>query len=122
MTNQTDQKQKETIIEKKVDTRIIPDIKPGMTIKVHQKIKEIGAKGERERIQVFEGIVLARKHGNEKGATITVRKMSFGVAIEKIFPINLPTIVKIEIVNQAKVKRAKLYFLRKTKKKLKIAN
>jgi large subunit ribosomal protein L19 len=122
MTNQTDQKQKETIIEKKVDTRIISDIKPGMTIKVHQKIKEIGAKGERERIQVFEGIVLARKHGNEKGATITVRKMSFGVAVEKIFPINLPTIVKIEIVNQAKVKRAKLYFLRNYKKKLKIAN
>ncbi|MBI4652847.1 50S ribosomal protein L19 [Candidatus Kuenenbacteria bacterium] len=119
MPNQTDQKQEETK-EEKIIERIIPDIKPGMTIRVHQKIKEMGAKGERERIQVFEGIVLARKHGKEKGATITVRKISFGVAVEKIFPIDLPTIVKIEIVNQAKVRRAKLYFLRDYKKKLKI--
>ena len=105
-------------IEEKTKEREIPNIKPGMTVKVHQKIKEIGAKGEKERIQVFEGIVLARKHGEEKGSTITVRKISYGVGVEKIFPLNLQTIVKIEIVNQAKVKRAKLYFLRHSKKKL----
>ncbi|MFH1838565.1 MAG: 50S ribosomal protein L19 [Candidatus Kuenenbacteria bacterium] len=119
MNNQITQKQEEIIKEEKIDERIIPDIKPGMTVKVHQKIKEMGAKGERERIQVFEGIVLARKHGKEKGATVTVRKISFDVAVEKIFPLDLPTIVKIEIVNQAKVRRAKLYFLRDYKKKLK---
>ncbi|MEK7167037.1 MAG: 50S ribosomal protein L19 [Patescibacteria group bacterium] len=106
--------------EKNINEKEILNIKPGMTVKIHQKIKEIGAKGERERIQVFEGIVLARKHGKEKGATITVQKMSFGVAVEKIFPINLPTITKIEIVNQAKVRRAKLYYLRNYKKKLEI--
>ncbi|MEK9129862.1 MAG: 50S ribosomal protein L19 [Patescibacteria group bacterium] len=106
--------------EKKSDDRIIPNLKPGMNIKVHQKIKEIGTKGERERIQVFEGIILAKKHGNKNGATITVRKISNGVGVEKIFPLNLPTIVKIEIVNQTRVRRAKLYFLRNSKKKLKI--
>lgn len=119
MNKQTEQKQ-EAVKEEKINEREIPNIKPGMTVKVHQKIKEIGAKGERERVQIFEGIVLARKHGKEKGATITVRKMSFGVAVEKIFPLDLPTIVKIEIVNQVKVRRAKLYFLRDYKKKLKV--
>ncbi len=114
MNQQIEQKQEE------INKRKIPNIKPGMTVRVHQKIKEIGAKGEKERVQVFEGIVLARKHGEEKGATITVRKISYGVGVEKIFPLNLQTIVKIEIVNQAKVKRAKLYYLRNSKKKLEL--
>jgi len=111
------QKEKEEIT-----MRNIPPIKPGMTVRVHQKIKEMGAKGERERIQIFEGIVLAKKHGAENGGTITVRKISSGVGVEKIFPLNLLTIVKIEPVNQAKVRRAKLYYLRDTKKKIKLAS
>jgi len=98
-----------------------PEIKPGMTVCVYQKIKELNTKGEeKERIQHFEGLVIAKKHGKEAGGTITVRKISNGVGVEKIFPLNLPTITKIEIKKQAKVRRAKLYFLKKGyKKKLK---
>ncbi len=97
------------------------EIKPGMTIRVYQKIKELNTKGEeKERIQYFEGIVIAKKHGKETGGTITVRKISDGVGVEKIFPLNLPTITKIEIKKEAQVKRAKLYFLKRGyKKKLK---
>lgn len=99
----------------------IPDIKPGMTVRVHQKIKETTPKGEeKERVQIFEGMVLARKHGRETGATITVRKIaSGGIGVEKIFPLKMPTIAKIEVIKQAKVKRSKLYYLRNYKKKLK---
>lgn len=99
----------------------IPEIKPGMTVRIFQKIKELNIKGEeKERTQYFEGMVIAKKHGQEKGATITVRKVSDGIGVEKIFPLNLPTITKIEIKKQDKVRRAKLYFLRKEyKKKLK---
>jgi len=94
------------------------EIKPGMTIRVYQKIKELNIKGEeKERVQYFEGIVIARKHGNEIGATITVRKISDGIGVEKIFPLNLPTIEKIEIKKRAKVRRAKLYFLKRGYKK-----
>jgi len=91
----------------------ILDIRPGDTIKVHQKIKE----GDKERTQVFEGLVLARKHGKEVGATITVRKVVSGVGVEKIFPIHSPLIVKIEILKRGKVRRAKLYYLREAKGK-----
>lgn len=95
----------------------IPDLKPGMTIRVYQKIKELNIKGEeKERIQYFEGMIIAIKHGKEKGGTITVRKISDGVGVEKIFPLNLPTITKIEIKKQAKVRRAKLYYLKNLKK------
>jgi len=99
-------------------------LKPGATVRVHEKIKEAakgGKKGEkeRERIQIFEGIVLAIKHKNETGATITVRKISKGIGVEKIFPIHSPVIEKIEVIKQAKVHRAKLYYLRDYKKKLK---
>ncbi|MFW0871258.1 MAG: 50S ribosomal protein L19 [Patescibacteria group bacterium] len=87
-------------------------IKAGDTIKVHQKIKEKGKKGERIRIQVFEGLVLASKHGSEPGATFTVRKVSNGIGIERIFPLYSPAIDKIEIVKRAKVRRAKLYHIR----------
>lgn len=97
------------------------EIKPGMTIRVYQKIKELNTKGEeKERVQYFEGIVIAKKHGKEIGSTITVRKISDGIGVEKIFPLNLPTITKIEIKKEAQVKRAKLYFLKRGyKKKLK---
>ena len=88
---------------------------------VYHKIKELSAKGEeKERIQCFEGIIIAKKHGKEAGGTITVRKISNGIGVEKIFPLNLPSITKIEIKKQARVRRAKLYFLkRRYKKKLK---
>ncbi len=95
-------------------------LKPGQTVQIHQKIQDINAKGEpRERLQMYEGVILARKHGSEPGATITVRKISHGVGVEKILPLALPTIDKIEIVKQAKVRRAKLYFLRTSKRGLK---
>ena len=83
-------------------------IKPGDTVKVHQKIVEKG----KTRLQVFEGVVLARKHGDEPGATFTVRKVSSGVGVEKIFPLYTPLIEQIEIVKRAKVRRAKLYYIR----------
>jgi len=92
----------------------IPEIKPGMTVRVYQKIKEQNAKGEwKERVQYFEGIVLAVKHGREAGASFNVYKVSDGVGVEKIFPLHSPTITKIEIKKQAKVRRAKLYFLKR---------
>lgn len=91
----------------------LPDIRPGDTVKVHQKVKE----GNKERIQVFEGIVIARKHGKGISTTITVRKVVEGVGVERIFPIHSPFISKIEVVKSGKVRRAKLYYLRKTKGK-----
>ncbi|NLZ74683.1 50S ribosomal protein L19 [Candidatus Falkowbacteria bacterium] len=102
-----------------VETKL--ELKPGMTVRVYQKIKELNSKGEeKERVQYFEGMIIARKHNKEVGATITVRKISDGIGVEKIFPLNLPTITKIEIKKEAKVKRAKLYYLRDGyKKKLK---
>jgi large subunit ribosomal protein L19 len=96
------------------------ELKPGLTVRVYQKIKELNAKGEeKERVQYYEGMIIAKKHGNEAGATITVRKISDGVGVEKIFPLNLPTITKIEIKKEAKVRRSKLYYLRNYNKKLK---
>ncbi len=102
-----------------VETKL--ELKPGMTVRVHQKIKELNSKGEeKERIQYFEGMIIARKHNKEVGATITIRKISDGVGVEKIFPLNLPTITKIEVKKVAEVRRAKLYYLRGNyKKKLK---
>lgn len=96
------------------------ELKPGMVVKVHQKIKEKNTKGEeKQRIQVFEGIVIALKHGSEPGATVTVRKVSNGVGVEKIFPINSPVVAKIEKVKQMKVRQSRPYYLRTHKKKLK---
>ena len=105
------------IIAKKIDPK---DLKPGMTVRIYQKIKELNAKGEeKERVQYYEGMIIAKKHGNETGGTITVRKISDGIGVEKIFPLNLPSLTKIEIKKQAKVKRAKLYYMRNYNKKLK---
>lgn len=97
------------------------EIKPGMLIKVYQKIKELDAKGNpKERIQTFEGIVIARRGGNQPGATFTLRKIGAdNIGIEKIYPLHLPSIVKVELLKKYKVRRAKLYYLRNYKKKLK---
>jgi len=83
-------------------------VKPGDTVRVHQKIQEKG----KTRLQVFEGLVLARKHGIEPGATFTVRKVVDGIGVEKVFPLYSPLIDKIEIVRRSKVRRAKLYYIR----------
>lgn len=79
----------------------------GSTVRVHVKIKE----GSRERIQVFEGTVIAKKHGGVS-ETVTVRRVSYGVGVERTFPVNSPNIAKVEVVRRGKVRRAKLYYLR----------
>ena len=84
-----------------------PAIKPGDTVRVHVKVRE----GDKERIQVFEGLIIGMHRGNTR-ASITVRKVSFGQGVERIFPLHSPVIDKIEVVRTAKVRRAKLYFLR----------
>ena len=84
------------------------DIRAGDTVRVHVKIQERG----KTRIQLFEGLVLAKKHGSEPGATFTVRKISNGVGIERIFPLYSPSIEKIEVVKRARVRQSKLYYIR----------
>ena len=85
-----------------------PELKAGMKIRVWQKIKE----GDKERLQAFEGVVIAVKHGRGKSATFTVRKISSGIGVERIFPLHAPTIEKVEVLSQSKVRRAKLYYVR----------
>src|SRR3989344_7725293 len=104
-----------------VTTKDFSNIRPGLTLKIHQKIKE----GSKTRTQIFEGLVIAKKHGNSINSTITVRKVSGGVGVERTFPLHMPTIEKIEIVKAAKVRRAKLYYIRtktarETRKKTKV--
>ena len=82
-------------------------IEIGSTVRVHIKIKE----GSKERIQIFEGTVIAKKHGGV-AETFTVRRISYGVGVEKVFPVNSPNVVKVETVRKGKVRRAKLYYLR----------
>lgn len=84
-----------------------PAIKPGNTVKVHVRVRE----GDKERIQIFEGLVIAMHRGGTR-ASFTVRKVSFGQGVERIFPLHSPVVQKIEVVRTAKVRRAKLYFLR----------
>ena len=87
----------------------LPILKAGMKVRVWQKIKEADNK---ERLQAFEGIVIAMKHGLGKTATFTVRKVSSGIGIERVFPMHSPMVAKIDVLSQAKVRRAKLYYLR----------
>ena len=94
-----------TIEQRQLQER--PDLRPGLTVRVHVKIRE----GEKERIQVFEGVVIGIRRGGCR-STFTVRKVSFGQGVERIFPLHSPSIAKIEIGRAARVRRAKLYFLR----------
>ena len=96
------------VFDKKGLKSDVPQIKSGMKIRVWQKIKE----GDKERLQAFEGVVIAVKHGRGKPGTFTVRKISSGIGVEKIIPFHAPTIDKVEILSQAKVRRTKLYYLR----------
>ena len=86
----------------------LPDFIPGDTVKVHVKIKE----GEKERIQVFQGVVISRRRGTTN-ATITVRKVSYGIGVERIFQLHSPVIDRIEVITHGRVRRAKIYYLRK---------
>ena len=85
----------------------VPSVKVGDTVRVHVKVKE----GSRERIQIFEGTVIAKKHGGIE-ETVTVRRLSYGVGVEKVFPVYSPSIETIEVVRSGAVRRAKLYYLR----------
>lgn len=93
---------------KKYMKKNIPEIKSGDTIRVHLKIKE----GDKERIQIFEGLVIATHAGKSLDASFTVRKESFGVGVERVFPLHSPRILKVERVKQSRVRRSKLYFMR----------
>lgn len=99
---------KEQFLPESVRNRKDLDIRAGDTVRVNVKIQEKG----KTRIQTFEGLVLARKHGSENGGTFTVRKISKGIGVERIFPLYAPSIDSIEILRRAKVRQSKLYFLR----------
>jgi large subunit ribosomal protein L19 len=99
-------------LEKEQMRMDIPDFRAGDTVKVHVKIKE----GEKERIQVFEGIVIRKRQGASR-ASFTVRKVSYGVGVERIFPTHSPAIDHIDVIQKGKVRRAKLYYLRALKGK-----
>ena len=90
----------------------IPNFGPGDTVKVHARIRE----GQKERIQVFQGVVIRKRKGTT-GATFTVRKISYGIGVERIFPLHSPMIDKVEVVSKGKVRRARLYYLRKLRGK-----
>lgn len=99
-------------LEKEMMRLDLPDFIPGDTVKVHVKIKE----GEKERIQAFQGVVISKRKGNSN-ATFTVRKVSYGIGVERIFPLHSPVIDKIEVVTKGRVRRAKIYYLRKLRGK-----
>ncbi len=92
----------------------LPEFRPGDTVRVHVKLKE--AEGEKERIQPFEGVVISRR-GRLASASFTVRRVSFGIGVERIFPVHSPTISSIQVIRQGSVRRAKLYYLRGRKGK-----
>ncbi|HEX2056081.1 MAG TPA: 50S ribosomal protein L19 [Nitrospiraceae bacterium] len=99
-------------IQRSLTKKTVPKFEIGDTVRVHVKVVE----GEKERIQVYEGTVIARK-GTLNGETFTVRKVSYGVGVERIFPIHSPSVAKVAVVRQGKVRRAKLYYLRSKKGK-----
>jgi large subunit ribosomal protein L19 len=95
------------VIEREAHRKDLPPYRPGDTVRVHVKIRE----GDKERTQVFEGVVLRRRRGGSSGS-FTVRKVSYGIGVERIFPIDSPTVEKIEIKSRGHVRRSRLYFLR----------
>lgn len=99
-------------LEQTFPTNTLPKFEIGDTVRVHVKVIE----GEKERVQVFEGVVIARK-GKKVSETFTVRKISYGVGVERIFPVHSPNIAKVDVVRKGKVRRAKLYYLRDKKGK-----
>lgn len=99
--------QKTDIVESEYLRDDIPDFRPGDTVKVHVRVVE----GNRERVQMFQGVVISRKGGGLR-ENFTVRKISFGVGVERTFPVHSPMISKIEVIMQGRVRRAKLYYLR----------
>jgi len=98
------------IVKNIKDTQLktLPEFRTGFTVKVHQRIKE----GGKERVQIFEGLVIARKGGTGVNGTFTVRKIASGVGVERIYPLHSPNIVKLEVVKAPEVKKAKLYYVR----------
>jgi large subunit ribosomal protein L19 len=105
------------VIEKFQEAQVrkdLPALRPGDTVRIHVRLKE--AEGEKERIQPFEGVII-KKRGKSTGASFTVRRVSFGVGIERVFPVNSPSISSIEVLRQGRVRRAKLYYLRELKGK-----
>jgi large subunit ribosomal protein L19 len=100
-------------IQRSLAKKSIPPFEIGDTVRVHVKVIE----GEKERIQVFEGVVIARK-GRQNSETFTVRKISYGVGVERIFPVHSPVVSRIDVVRQGRVRRAKLYYLREKKGKM----
>ncbi len=100
------------MIESKGERQDLPAFGPGDTVKVHQRVVE----GDKQRIQVFEGVVISRR-GSRTNASFTVRKVSYGIGVERIFPLHSPNIEKIEVTRAGKVRRAKLYYLRKRRGK-----
>ncbi|MEP0773948.1 MAG: 50S ribosomal protein L19 [Acidobacteriota bacterium] len=94
-------------LEKEQMRQDVPDFGPGDTVRVHVRVRE----GEKERVQVFEGVVIARRGGGI-GETFTVRKVSYGVGVERVFPVHSPSLDRIDVVRHGRVRRAKLYFLR----------
>ncbi|MEE8541079.1 MAG: 50S ribosomal protein L19 [Desulfobacterales bacterium] len=99
-------------IEKEMMRLDLPAFAPGDTVKVHVKIKE----GEKERLQVFQGVVISKRKGTTN-ATFTVRKVSYGIGVERIFPLHSPIIDRIEVTTHGRVRRAKIYYLRKLRGK-----
>jgi len=99
-------------LEREMMRMDLPNFIPGDTVKVHVKIKE----GEKERIQAFQGVVISKRKGTSN-ATFTVRKVSYGVGVERVFPLHSPVIDKIEVVTRGRVRRAKIYYLRKLRGK-----
>ena len=99
-------------LEQTFPTNTVPAFEIGDTVRVHVKVIE----GEKERIQVFEGVVIARK-GKKISETFTVRKISYGVGVERVFPVNSPNVARIDVMRKGKVRRAKLYYLRDKKGK-----
>jgi large subunit ribosomal protein L19 len=100
------------MLEKEQLRTDVSDFRPGDTVRVHARIKE----GEKERIQVFQGVVIRKRKGTT-GASFTVRKISYGIGVERIFPLHSPSIEKIEVMTRGKVRRARLYYLRKLRGK-----